>query len=159
MFTELRQATSAGKKTSFDLKIFDPQTGAVCLVPSSQGVLGGLWVGRGKLIAVTEDFSKLVTFDFNSGTWTELLSGLFVNWIPSPDQEYVYYATGGDDPQAMRIRLADRKVETIISLKNLHRVVDDVDGSTQIGVAPDGSPIFTRDRGTQEIYALTVKWP
>jgi len=58
----------------------------------------------------------------------------------------------------MRIRLADRHVETITSLKNLHRVVDNVDGTTQIGVAPDGSPIFTRDLGTQEIYELTVKW-
>jgi hypothetical protein len=59
----------------------------------------------------------------------------------------------------MRIRLADRKVEEIASLKDLHRVVDPVDGDTQLSVAPDGSPVFTRDIGTQEIYALTVKWP
>jgi hypothetical protein len=26
-----------------------------------------------------------------------------------------------------------------------------------ISVAPDGSPIFTRDIGTQEVYALSVK--
>jgi deazaflavin-dependent oxidoreductase (nitroreductase family) len=25
--------------------------------------------------------------------------------------------------------------------------------------APDGSPVFTRDIGNQEIYALSVKWP
>jgi WD40-like Beta Propeller Repeat len=31
--------------------------------------------------------------------------------------------------------------------------------NTRIGVAPDGSAVFTRDIGTQEIYALTVKWP
>jgi hypothetical protein len=29
----------------------------------------------------------------------------------------------------------------------------------QVGVAPDGSPVLTRDIGTQEIYALSVKWP
>ena len=28
-----------------------------------------------------------------------------------------------------------------------------------IGVAPDGSAVFTRNTGTQEIYALAVKWP
>jgi hypothetical protein len=33
------------------------------------------------------------------------------------------------------------------------------DGNTQINVAPDDSAIFTRDIGTQEIYALTLKWP
>ena len=29
----------------------------------------------------------------------------------------------------------------------------------EISVAPDGSLVFTRNTGTQEIYALTVKWP
>jgi hypothetical protein len=29
-------------------------------------------------------------------------------------------------------------------------------GNTQINVAPDGSPIFTRDTGYQEIYALNI---
>jgi hypothetical protein len=44
-------------------------------------------------------------------------------------------------------------------LKDLRRVVDSVEGQTQVNVAPDGSPVFTRDIGTQEIYALTVHWP
>lgn len=58
----------------------------------------------------------------------------------------------------MRLRLADRRVETITSLKDLHRV--GVWGSqTQIDVAPDGSPLFTRDTGYQEIYALKIRWP
>jgi len=32
-------------------------------------------------------------------------------------------------------------------------------GNTEISVDPDGSAVFTRDIGTQEIYALAVKWP
>jgi hypothetical protein len=32
-----------------------------------------------------------------------------------------------------------------------------VELGTQINVAPDGSPVFTRDIETQEIHALTVK--
>ncbi len=67
-------------------------------------------------------------------------------------------STGGSEPQALRVRLADHKVETITSLKDLPRAIG-ADGNTQINVAPDGSPVFTRDIGTQEIYALTVKWP
>jgi hypothetical protein len=50
-------------------------------------------------------------------------------------------------------------VEPITSLTGLRRVVDAVEQGTNIGVAPDGSPVFTRDIGTQEIYALNVKWP
>ena len=47
---------------------------------------------------------------------------------------------------------------TVASLKGLRRVVD-VNVGTEINVAPDGSALFTRDVGTQEIYALDVKWP
>jgi len=89
----------------------------------------------------------------------DLVAGAIVNWMPSPDGKYLYYETGGTEPKAMRVRLADHQVETLTSLKDLHRLVDVVEGGTQISVAPDGSPVFTRDIGTQEIYALTVKWP
>jgi hypothetical protein len=30
---------------------------------------------------------------------------------------------------------------------------------TQVGFTPDALRVFTRDIGTQEIYALSVKWP
>ena len=46
-----------------------------------------------------------------------------------------------------------------MSLKDLRLVVDADSNTKQLSVAPDGSPIFTRDIGTQEIYALTIKWP
>jgi len=82
----------------------------------------------------------------------------FVNWLHSPDYRYLYHATGGAEPEVLRIRLADRKVETITSLKGMRQATGP-DGNTQISVSPDGSPIFTRDIGTQEIYALTVEWP
>jgi len=156
VFTEITFATSPGK-TGFNLKVLDPQSGTIGLVPSSQGIFGGFLLGQGKLVAAKGDFSKLcsaLTADIGL-SWFLARSP---NRVPSPAGRYLYYATRGDDPQTM-IRLADRHVETITSLKNLHRVVDNVDGTTQIGVAPDASPIFTRDLSTQEIYALAVKWP
>jgi len=57
----------------------------------------------------------------------------------------------------VRIRIADRKIEFLTSLKNLRRAIRP-SGTTQISVTPDGSPVFTRDLSTEEIYALTVKW-
>jgi hypothetical protein len=45
-----------------------------------------------------------------------------------------------------------------ISWKNLRPAIRP-SGSTQISVAPDGSPVFNRDLSTEEIYALTVKSP
>ena len=57
-----------------------------------------------------------------------------------------------------RIRLTDRQITTITSLKDLH-LGTGPGGNTEISVAPDGSAVFTRNTGSQEIYALTVKWP
>ena len=120
------------------------------------------WVAKDMLVAAPLDLTKLVAFDLRTQKWSDLVSGPIpggvANWAHAPDFEYVYYATGGLEPQAQRVRLADRKVETIASLKGLNRAKGP-DGNTQVSVAPDGSVVFTRNTGTQEIYALTVKWP
>jgi hypothetical protein len=86
------------------------------------------------------------------------MPGFVINVAHSPDYKYVYYTTGGPEPVAFRVRLADHNVEMITSLKGLALALGP-GGNTQFGVAPDGSPVFTRDIGTREIYALTVKWP
>ena len=57
-----------------------------------------------------------------------------------------------------RVLLTLLQCDRVFGKDNLPRVIGP-DGNTQISVAPDGSAVFTRDIGTQEIYALTVKWP
>jgi len=47
--------------------------------------------------------------------------------------------------------------QPLASLKGFYRVMNYV--NAKINVAPDGSPIFTRDIGYQEIYALNMRWP
>ncbi len=147
------------EKKMFCLQTFDLRTGKLSVVPSSQGLVGGLWITQDNLVAANEEFTKLLTFDFKTQKWSNLFAGNIVNWVMSPDRQYLYFATGGAEPAVQRLRFSDRQVETITGLKHLRRVVDTVEKSTQINVAPDGSPVFTRDIGTQEIYALTVKWP
>jgi hypothetical protein len=79
----------------------------------------------------------------------------------SPDYKSLYYAIGGPDPELIRFGIEDRKSQTVASLKDLQLAgFLQVHGAeTEIGVAPDGSPVLTRDTGTQEIYALSVRWP
>jgi len=141
------------------LQTFDLRTREMRVIPSSEGKGGGRWVGLDGLIASGDSYTKLLYFDFMSQKWSELLSGNFVNWTVSPDGKYLYFATGGGEPQAKRVRLSEGTVEPITSLTGLRRVVDAVEGGTQMGVAPDGSIVFTRDIGTQEIYALNMRWP
>ena len=147
---------------AYNLASFEFSTGKRSVITGTQDRIGSRWIAPDMLVAATQDHRKLMLFDLKTQSWSELLSsttaGYFVNWTHSPDYRYVYYTTGGADPMALRVRLADRKVETIASLKGLTQALGP-GGSTQLGVAPDGSMVFARDIGTQEIYALTVKWP
>jgi hypothetical protein len=114
------------------------------------------------LVAAQPGFTSLKVFNVKTQQWSTVVAGTkpstVVNWAHSPDYQYLYYTSGGPEPKVVRVRLADRKTEILTSLKHL-RLAPGPDENTQISVAPDGSPVFTRDVGTQEIYALTVKWP
>jgi eukaryotic-like serine/threonine-protein kinase len=144
------------------LRVLDLRTGIRSVVPGSQDIIGGQWVAEDLFVAAPQNLTKLLVFDVKTQRWSDLVPGTvpgaMVNWAHSLDYKSVYYTTGAAEPKAMRVRLADHKVETIASLKDLRRAVGP-DGNTQISVAPDGSAVFTRDIGTQEIYVLSVKWP
>jgi Tol biopolymer transport system component/predicted Ser/Thr protein kinase len=144
------------------LQILDLRTGSLSVVPDSQDLVGGQWITKDTLVARHLVTSKPMVFDVKTQKWSDLLPGatppIFVNWAHSPDYKYLYFSTGGTEPRISRLRLADRSVETITGLKDLRQAVGP-DGNTQLSVAPNGSPVFTRDIGTQEIYALTLRWP
>jgi hypothetical protein len=140
------------------LHVVDVLTRKTTTIPSSQNLIGGWWIAQDKLVATDQKTTRFVTYDFQTQKWTTLLTGTFVNWRVSGDYKYLYYVTGGTEAEAKRLRFSDHQVETITSLKDLRRAVEG-GVCTDIGVAPDGSPIFTRDTGTQEIYSLVVHWP
>lgn len=137
------------------LHIIDVLSRTTSTIPSSNGLIGGWWVTQDQLVASDQHTSKFLTYDFKTQKWTDLISGNFANWRVSSDSKYLYYTTAGAVSEARRLRFADHEVEAITSLRDLRRPVV----CTDIGVAPDGSPIFTRDIGTQEVYALNVHWP
>ena len=148
----------SGKPGFNELRVFDMQSGRTSIVPNSKDMIGAFWVNQQTLVASTQDTTKFLMLDLTSGKLTNLAAGVFVNWFISGDNKYLLATTGGEEPKALRIRFFDHRVETIVGLKGLRRVVDPYFG-TQVGVAPDGSVLLTRDVGTQEIYALNVRWP
>jgi serine/threonine protein kinase/Tol biopolymer transport system component len=150
---------SGGENGQYELKIVDLRNGKISTLPDSRGKLGIFWVTQNLVIANTQELTKFSLFDLTTKKWTDILSGVFVNWFPSVDRKYLYITTGGTEaPRLLRLRFSDQRVEELGSLKDLRRVVDFYFG-TGINVAPDGSALFTRDIGTQEIYALNVRWP
>ena len=150
---------SGGERGQYELRIVDLRNGKISTIPDSKGKLGVFWLTPDLVVAASQELTEFYLFDFTAKKWTDLASGVFVNFYPSVDRKYLYFTTGGTEaPELMRVRISDHRLEELASLKDLRRVVDFYFG-TQVNVSPDGSALFTRDIGTQEIYALNVRWP
>jgi Tol biopolymer transport system component len=111
------------------------------------------------IAALSEQDSKLTLYDTRTQKWEELsphYSG-YPSW--SRDGKYLYFQDwnrgGGLPSKVVRIRISDRKPETIVDLKSLDRLSI---GSfmSWSGLAADDSVLLSRNNSTQEIYA--VKW-
>jgi DNA-binding winged helix-turn-helix (wHTH) protein len=132
-------------------------TGKKTEIPSPDGKLGAFWLDQQTLVAANGDLKKLMIFDFRTRTWTDLVTAILENWINSPDGKYAYYTAGGTESSLQRVRIADRHVETVTSLKDFTRVSNF--GAAQLRMAADGSPTLTRAVDSEEIYVLNVRWP
>jgi DNA-binding winged helix-turn-helix (wHTH) protein/Tol biopolymer transport system component len=161
----LNSWTGDGGQFNPFLEIYDMRTGKRSTVPSSQEMYGPLWAGQDTLVAAVfvsnHPLNEFRTFNFKTRKWNDLFHltiGSFVNWMTTMDAKYLYATTDAADAPLLRIRLSDGHTETITSLKNFRRLVNAVTGYTQVNVAPDGSAVFTRDIGAEEIYALKLRW-
>ena len=150
----------AGEPGFRELAILDLESGRISNVPNSRTKWGAFWPTQQLLVAGGEQ-DKLYSFDLATQTWSELTEGPVSNWMISPNSQYLYYIkeTPGK-PEAMRVRLEDRKIEVVASLQGVQRTSDPANlGESWVGVAPDGSLLLSRDIGTQEIYAIRIRWP
>jgi Tol biopolymer transport system component len=143
------------------LHIVDLKTHQTSILSGSEG----LWSPRispdGRYVAgLSADNQRLMLFDLTTHKAAELAKGTSASWPEwSRDSHYVYFVLSRPNSPAgvFKIRIADRKLEEIQSLKNV-RQTDGVFGAWN-GLAPDGSPLMLRDTATQEIYALDVELP
>jgi eukaryotic-like serine/threonine-protein kinase len=145
---------------SYKSRLANLRDGSVTDVPDSDGTLGPWFASQDTLIATRSDQSKFALYDFETRKWSDILSSpeKFVNWEVSPDLKYFVYSTGGANPSVFRMRLPNGKPEILVSLKDFH-VLDDLESGPSLSVAPDNSVLVARDIGTQEVYALSIKWP
>jgi Tol biopolymer transport system component len=154
-------------RDSAAIHILDLRTQQVSTVPGSEGLFQPHWSPDGRYIAAIPVPAKagglyavtprLVLFDFTTETWRDLvqMNDLgFPNW--SRDGKYVYFEDGGSDPGIFRVRISDRKLERVASLK-VTRQTGTLGAS--LSLAPDDSLIILRDTGAEEIYALDWEAP
>jgi Tol biopolymer transport system component len=142
------------------IAIFDLKTQKLSPIPGAEQLFSPRWSPDGKYIAaLTDDSEKLMLFDCSTQRWSELLSSIpfgYPNW--SHDSQYIYFdTTFTDDPALFRIRISDRKLERLASLKGVRRLLGGLGEWT--GLAPDDSFLLVRDTSSQEIYALDWQTP
>ena len=134
------------------IQLLDLRTHQLSTLPGSEGLYSPRWSPNGRYVcALTADSSKLLLFDLTTQKWVELanMSVGYPNW--SGEGKYIYFDSfNGDDPALFRVRISDRKLERLASLKGFRRP-----GPWYwFGLAPDDSPLLVRNVGIGEIYAL-----
>lgn len=142
---------------SCSIHAFDFKTGKTTELPGT----AGLWTARacpaGRYIAAqTNDNRRLILYDRRTAHVTELMRSLEGplgdNPTWSKDGKSIYmdvpYAT---DPAIYRIRIADKSVQRIASLRGIQRVTAGT--GLWIGLTPDGALLILREIQGSEIYA------
>ena len=145
-------ANDANRASGPAIKILNVKTGEVSTVPGSEKMFSPRWSPDGRyLAAMTSDSSRVMLFDFQTQKWREIAKGTlsWLNW--SRDSQYIYMKDLTGDGSVERVRATDGKVEKIADLS--HFVATGLGGGA-VSVAPDGSALLLRDRGTQDVYAL-----
>jgi DNA-binding winged helix-turn-helix (wHTH) protein/Tol biopolymer transport system component len=137
------------------LRILDLATHQVTTVPGSNGLFSPRWSPDGRsLAASTLDSLSMKVFDFATQQWTQLQTGAvaFPEW--SHDSRSLYYASWASTSAILRISSAGGKPERVASLKG-----EQYTGvyTSWMGLAPDDTPLMLRDRGSNDIYALTLE--
>jgi Tol biopolymer transport system component/DNA-binding winged helix-turn-helix (wHTH) protein len=137
----------------------DLETGKVSPLPDAKQLFSPRWSPDGRHIAaVTSDSEKLMQFDRVTRKWEELVSMPMGYPTWSRDGQYIHFDTTlTDDPAFFRLRISDRKLERLVSLKGMRRYWGEFGPWT--GLAPDGSLLLTRDTSSQEVYALDLQAP
>jgi DNA-binding winged helix-turn-helix (wHTH) protein/WD40 repeat protein len=147
------------RQAAADIRLFDLRLRKMTVVPGSRGTRGALWVNQHTLVVAAKRNTEFLTVDLVSGKWSELASlTQFLDWWIPPDRKYLYCVTGGAEPELLRIWFSNRRVERVVRLNRLRQAMDPDAAYTQVNAAPDGSALFTRDIGIEEIYALSMKW-
>jgi len=148
-----------GNTAGPNIHIADLKTSQISDVPDSENLFSPRSSQDGRHVAaLSADSTKLMLYDIEKNSWSQLAVSRFgfENW--SHDGKYVYaedYSDKTDD--IVRVNVADSKMERLLSLKEIPRGFDPWE--FWVGLAPDDSPLLMRDKSTQEIYTLDVRFP
>jgi Tol biopolymer transport system component len=153
-FTHIQRSQEAG------IHVLDLGTRQVKDLPNSAGLYSPRWSPDGRyLVAGTDDFNKLVLYDFSQRKWQDLVvhSWAYPSW--TRDGKCIYFfESGAKELPVYRICLADRKLQHVTDLAKAGDLAFGRFGYWT-GLGPDDSILALRDISQSELYALEMKFP
>lgn len=140
----------------YALHVYDLETHQMSDLPGSKGLWTSRWSPDGRYVAALTiaDRPKLQLFDLRTQQWRALGGTSVNNPVWSQDGKYIYFDDVADPPAIYRVRISDHTLERIANLRGFGRAQ-----GWGCGLAPDDSPLVTRDVRSEEIYALDVDLP
>jgi Tol biopolymer transport system component len=139
------------------IHVLDLGSHKISTLPGSQGYYSPRWSPDGRYVAAMPTGNRsIVLFDVQTRKWSELTptSAGFPSW--SADGKYIYFLHTIVNPAVLRVRISDRKVESVADLNGLTTTGY---WGISMTLAPDDSPLLLRNRGTQDVYALDWEAP
>ncbi len=146
------------KKAPLGMNIVEIGTHHVRRLAGSENLWLAQWSPTGRYIAArTLDSQAIMLFDSKIQKWEELARSDVGTFEWSKDGGFIYIKRLGKDAALLRVSLKSRKMEEVVSLRNVKYI--GFEGGHWFGITPDNSPLLLRDTGTQEIYALDWQAP
>jgi serine/threonine protein kinase/Tol biopolymer transport system component len=113
----------------------------------------------GNFVVALTDTNHLLLLDVKNEKNTELTKITANHPAWSRDGKYLYFdSTEQGEPVLYRVQVKDRKLERVLSLKDVKRPTSESFGSWT-GLGPDDAPLALRDISTYEIYGLDWQLP
>jgi Tol biopolymer transport system component len=152
---------SRGPRQASALYVMDWKMRQAEILPGSEGLSRAAWSPDPRYIAATHSTgSQIRLFDFRTRQWTTLARGLGIGppfW--SRDGKCIYFQDtyAGPEQPVFRVRVADRKIERVVSSRQL--LQSNVTGYVLAGLGPSDEPIASVIRSNSDLYALDLELP
>ena len=131
----------------------DLKTRTVSEVEGSEGMWSPHCSHDGRfVVGLSAPGWNLILYDFRTKRQTKLSELRATYPSLSSDDQFVYFATSGEDPGWWRLRIRDRNLERIRAPRNLP-----IGNGRWFTVTPLGSLVTSRDINSNQIYALDLE--
>ena len=146
---------AGGADPKSEIRILDLDNSHVATLSGSTGLFSPRWSPDGRSIAaVSMNSTTLHIFDIEAQRWTTPYKGVVSYPAWSRDSRSICFWDFQANPGVYRVRISDGLAERLIDLKDLSST-----GNTGMwmGLDPTEAPLFLRDQGSEDVYALTLE--